>query len=401
MPIAPGRTNFLSDVDNRFYIGIKHLAKLLNLFFGKRLTFGDNHRLIILPEANHTILVEMRIVAVVIFILVSLVSPAPVYANNNADPVNSSISSSASSLPADGVTTATISVTAKDSLKNPLAGDHITLTAVPAAGLIINGGSEGAGTHTAAADPAGKVYFTVKSRNISPSTVTFTATDVSSQPAVTIGSVWVTFTPSSVALDPSCKDGGPTTAPILTSAISTGPNQITLTWTEVGDPVSYYLVAYGTKSNEYIYGNPNVGGKGTTSYTVGSLNPGTTYYFIVRAGNGCHPGFFSNELSAVAGAVTRLSEPNPTSTPIVTPTPEPTPPPQTPPPTGGPIPTETPIAFAPTLVADSSISTIWPYLVLALFVLGGITVGGIIYWKKKNAGEKTIETIEEHEFENE
>jgi hypothetical protein len=95
---------------------------------------------------------------------------------------------------------------------------------------------------------------------------------------------------------PTCSDTAPSSAPTLTSAIP-GVNFVTLTWTSAGDPVSYYLIAYGT-SPARSYGNPNVGGKGTTSYTVSGLSGGITYYFVVRAGNGCAPGPFSNELSA-------------------------------------------------------------------------------------------------------
>ncbi|KKU88224.1 MAG: hypothetical protein UY16_C0011G0017 [Candidatus Gottesmanbacteria bacterium GW2011_GWA2_47_9] len=252
---------------------------------------------------------------------------------------------------------------------------------------MINGGPEGVGHLTGAADAAGKVYFTVSSKNISPGTVTFTATDVSSVPSVTLGTLWITFTPSSIAPDPSCKDGGPTTAPVLTSAVSTSPTQITLTWTEVGDPVSYYLVAYGTASQQYIYGNPNVGGKGTTSYTVGSLNPGTRYYFIVRAGNGCHPGFFSNELSAAAGNIITKSTPTPRpedGQPLAE---TPTPSPPIPPTKTAPIPTETP-TLVPALVADSPTTRIFPYIVAVIFALGSIGIAGIIYWKNKSVGEK-------------
>lgn len=104
-----------------------------------------------------------------------------------------------------------------------------------------------------------------------------------------------------------CNDTPPSSAPILTSAIA-GVNSVTLFWTQAGDPVSYYLIAYGTSPGVYSFGNPNIGGKGTTSYTVAGLTGGVTYYFVVRAGNGCSPGPFSNELSSTptGGFITGL-----------------------------------------------------------------------------------------------
>ena len=97
---------------------------------------------------------------------------------------------------------------------------------------------------------------------------------------------------------PVCSDSKPGSAPILLSAVTSGPNQVTLTWSKASDPVSHYSIVYGLLAGNPIYGNTNVGGKGTTSYVVGGLSGGTTYYFKVRASNGCNGSEYSNELSA-------------------------------------------------------------------------------------------------------
>lgn len=104
----------------------------------------------------------------------------------------------------------------------------------------------------------------------------------------------------SPAQAPVCVDSKPSSAPRLVRASATGRNEVTLVWSKAKDPVSYYLVAYGTKSGSLEFGNPNVGGKNVTSYTVKGLENGKTYYFKVRAGNHCMPGEYSNEISVKA-----------------------------------------------------------------------------------------------------
>lgn len=108
---------------------------------------------------------------------------------------------------------------------------------------------------------------------------------------------------------PVCTDTKPQSQPKLLSATVSGRNQVTLNWSKALDPVTYYLVAYGTKPNTMQYGNPNVGGKDTTSYVVKGLTNGTTYYFKLRAGNNCMPGEFSNEIAVKASGDNYISGP--------------------------------------------------------------------------------------------
>jgi len=111
--------------------------------------------------------------------------------------------------------------------------------------------------------------------------------------------IFFQFTETSYA---ACKTktDPPASDPIITS-VEPGLNQVTLTWVKAGDPVTYYLLQYGTNPDNLEYGNPYIGDHDSTSYTVQSLNNGTKYYFRIRAGNGCRPGDFSDIESAIPG----------------------------------------------------------------------------------------------------
>lgn len=102
---------------------------------------------------------------------------------------------------------------------------------------------------------------------------------------------------------PTCdvaKPGSPTNFLVSNS----GAGAVTLSWGAPPLPYTYFLIAYSNDSTTMKWGNPNVGN--VTTYTVSGLGSGT-YWFWVRAGNGCMPGDFVGPISpgtitGVAGA---------------------------------------------------------------------------------------------------
>ena len=112
----------------------------------------------------------------------------------------------------------------------------------------------------------------------------------------------VEFPPASDNSTPSsCGDQKPgAKAPWLYGAIARDNSSILLYFTPNDSPVDKYVLEYGTKSGDYQYGVQNMGlnSRGQMVFLVSSLSHNTTYYFRVRAGNGCAVGSWSNEISA-------------------------------------------------------------------------------------------------------
>jgi len=280
-----------------------------------------------------------------IFILLFFTVPTSVFAGNPPDQTKSTITNTAA--PADGATSSTVTIVLNDADGHVLTGtDSILLTSSDSTAIFA--------PSSFTLDGSGKITTNMKARTVG--NVPLQLKDVSTYNTVLTWNIPFyqpgtnSPTPTPTPAPGACTDAAPGSTAQLTSALSSDAHSITLTWTDAAHPVSYYLLSYGLSAGNYIYGVPNIGRQGTTSFTVGGLSTGTKYYFAVRAGNGCTPGNFSNELSAVAGVDTGVPTdtpeaaaipPVPTDTPdlsVDTPTPTPAPAPAevvTPAPAGG------------------------------------------------------------------
>jgi len=133
---------------------------------------------------------------------------------------------------------------------------------------------------------AGKtVYLDDLSLSLATSTATNSTTTSSSN----------SFSPSA----PGCSDQKPSNTPNLFQ-IDTTSNSAKLFFAPVSGSVDKYFVSYGLTDKAEGFGiefDPPYN-NGVLSYTINSLLPNTTYYFKVRAGNGCMPGDWGNTLGA-------------------------------------------------------------------------------------------------------
>ncbi len=96
---------------------------------------------------------------------------------------------------------------------------------------------------------------------------------------------------------PVCTDTKPGLPTNFTATAGPGAGEVSLTWTAPAPPYTYFLIAYSDSSDSPKWGNPNVGN--VTSYIVSGLGGGT-YWFWLRAGNGCMPGDFAGPVEPVA-----------------------------------------------------------------------------------------------------
>jgi hypothetical protein len=104
---------------------------------------------------------------------------------------------------------------------------------------------------------------------------------------------------TSLAGSPKCEITSPNGTQIwLYQANANDTKSITIRFMNQQLPVDHFALEYGTATGKYQFGADNIGGQDIRSFTIGSLAPNTTYFFRIRAGNGCATGSWSNEISA-------------------------------------------------------------------------------------------------------
>ncbi|MEK7177441.1 MAG: fibronectin type III domain-containing protein, partial [Patescibacteria group bacterium] len=104
---------------------------------------------------------------------------------------------------------------------------------------------------------------------------------------------------TSAPTTPGCSNQSPDHSPDLFQ-IDTSKSNAKLFFTPVNNAVDYYYIAYGFTEGDERFGVKFDKGyyDGVIDYTVNELAPNTSYYFRVRAGNGCATGAWSNWMLA-------------------------------------------------------------------------------------------------------
>ncbi|NTU46190.1 fibronectin type III domain-containing protein [Candidatus Roizmanbacteria bacterium] len=93
-----------------------------------------------------------------------------------------------------------------------------------------------------------------------------------------------------------CKEAVPNAPHNL--SVTTGTNEVTLSWQTVSSPVTAYMLSYSPDFDNRSAQIAVVGNATTKQYQLTNLSGGTTYYFKIQAINGCATGPFSSVIAA-------------------------------------------------------------------------------------------------------
>ena len=197
---------------------------------------------------------------------------APATAPTSA--ANSTVVASATTVAADGVNTATITVTLMDTSNHPvITGKSVTLSQGSGHSTINVIGSSGA---TATTDGSGQVAFHVSDATAEP--VTYTATDTTDNPQVV-----VTQTAAVTFAAPMVTPSNSSIAALSTSVPSGGNTTVTVTLKDQGaapQPVANTLVTLtqGSGNSMISPGSAATDAQGQASFTVSDTTVETVIY---------------------------------------------------------------------------------------------------------------------------
>ncbi len=196
---------------------------------------------------------------------VTIAQTPTVYFIGPADAALSTVTASPTSVPADGVTQSTITVTLFDANDGPIGGDTVTLTA--------NGGSSIISAASGLSDANGVVTFTVKDATVE--SVIYTAHDTT-VPITISETATVNFTPATAAATSTV-----TAAPTSVTANGTTPSTITVTLLDAAHgPVVGHTVTLtpsgGSSTISAASGPSNA--SGVVTFTVKDATPETVTY---------------------------------------------------------------------------------------------------------------------------
>lgn len=122
-----------------------------------------------------------------------------------------------------------------------------------------------------------------------------------------------------IVLADDCTDTAPASAPNLYSVTSSG-TAATLYFAPPANGYNGFAISYGLTGSADNYSTSFQQGVSGTAvqYTINDLAPDTTYYFKVRATNGCASGEWSNVMSTTSDTSVTDGSSGATITPVAT-----------------------------------------------------------------------------------
>lgn len=158
----------------------------------------------------------------------------------------------------------------------------------------------------------GTWYFKVKATDAADNSSAYSSSGTDTiNTVVTMTTTSSSSSNNSSSISTVCGDQAPgSKTPWLYGAFVQDSGSVLLYFTEADNPVTKYVLEYGTKSGDYPYGVQDMGvnSRGQMTFLVKSLSPNTIYYFKIRGGNGCATGNWSNEISATTKGIVSFNQ---------------------------------------------------------------------------------------------